>query len=59
GHAIPAEVVARRPGDPAQLVSAGVRAKELLGWVPKRSSLERILADAWAFHRAHPQGYAG
>jgi UDP-glucose 4-epimerase len=57
GHAIPAEVVARRPGDPAQLVSAGKLAGERLGWVPKRSSLERILTDAWAFMRAHPRGY--
>jgi UDP-glucose-4-epimerase GalE len=59
GHAIPAEVVARRPGDPAQLVADGARAVELLGWRPKRSSLEQILADAWAFLRAHPRGYAG
>jgi UDP-glucose 4-epimerase len=58
GHAIPAEVVARRPGDPAQLVSAGAEARELLGWVPRRSSLEEILADAWAFHRARPRGGA-
>lgn len=59
GHAIPAEVVARRPGDPAQLIADGARAKELLGWVPKRSGLEQILKDAWAFLRSHPQGYAG
>jgi len=57
GHAIPAEVVARRPGDPAQLVSAGKLAGELLGWAPKRSSLERILQDAWAFMQKHPRGY--
>ena len=57
GHAIPSEVVARRAGDPAQLVADGARAKELLGWVPKRSSLERILQDAWAFMSAHPRGY--
>jgi len=57
GHAIPAEVVARRPGDPAQLVADDARARELLHWDPKRSSLERILEDAWAFMRAHPNGY--
>jgi UDP-glucose-4-epimerase GalE len=57
GHAIPAEVVARRPGDPAQLVADDARARELLDWDPKRSSLERILADAWAFMRTHPRGY--
>jgi UDP-glucose 4-epimerase len=58
GHPIPAEIVARRPGDPAQLIADGARAKELLGWVPKRSSLEQILKDAWAFHQKHPKGYA-
>jgi UDP-glucose 4-epimerase len=58
GRAIPAEVVGRRPGDPAQLVADGAVARELLGWTPRRSSLERILADAWAFLRAHPHGYA-
>jgi UDP-glucose 4-epimerase len=59
GHAIPAEVVARRAGDPAQLIADGARAKDLLGWVPKRSSLEQILKDAWTFHQKHPRGYSG
>ena len=58
GHEIPAQVVARRPGDPAQLVADGTRARELFGWEPRRSDLERILTDAWEFHRAHPGGYA-
>jgi UDP-glucose-4-epimerase GalE len=58
GHAIPARVVARRPGDPARLVSGGTLAFELLGWRPKRPALEDILADAWNFHRRHPRGYA-
>ncbi len=59
GHRIPAAMAARRPGDPAQLVADGSRARELLGWVPRRSELEQILRDAWEFHRAHPSGYAG
>ena len=57
GHAIPARVVARRPGDPARLVSGGTRARDLLGWTARRSRLEEILADAWRFHRAHPGGF--
>ena len=56
-HALPAEVVARRPGDPAQLVADGTKAREVLGWTPQRSNLEQILQDAWGFLRAHPQGY--
>ncbi len=57
GHAIPAEVVARRAGDPAQLIADGSRAKELLDWTPRRSSLEQILKDAWEFQRTHPKGF--
>ena len=59
GHAIPAETDPRRPGDPAVLVSGGTRARDVLGWVPTRSALEDVLADAWRFHSAHPNGYAG
>ena len=51
------KMAARRAGDPAQLVSGGTLASELLGWVPERSSLEDILRDAWRFHKNHPDGY--
>jgi len=47
----------RRPGDPAALVASGERAREALGWTPERS-LEQMIADAWAWHQAHPRGYA-
>jgi UDP-glucose 4-epimerase len=47
----------RRPGDPAALVACGERAREALGWTPERS-LEQMIADAWAWHQAHPRGYA-
>ena len=47
----------RRPGDPPALVAAVGRAEAVLGWRPRHSSLEEILASAWAWHRAHPQGY--
>ena len=38
----------RRPGDPAAAVASNRRARELLGWTPAQSSLERLVADAWA-----------
>ncbi|UCE87087.1 MAG: UDP-glucose 4-epimerase GalE [Deltaproteobacteria bacterium] len=57
GHPIPARVVARREGDPAELVSGGRRATELLGWTPRRSELEQIVRDAWNFQCAHPDGF--
>jgi UDP-glucose 4-epimerase len=47
----------RRPGDPPQLVAANARAREELGWTPRRG-LEQMIADAWAWHQAHPQGYS-
>jgi UDP-glucose 4-epimerase len=47
----------RRPGDPPELVAANARAREELGWVPRRG-LEEMIADAWAWHQANPQGYS-
>jgi UDP-glucose 4-epimerase len=57
GHDVPAEVTARRPGDPPRLVSGGSRAWDELGWRPQRPELQGIVEDAWRFHRAHPDGY--
>jgi UDP-glucose 4-epimerase len=51
------EIGGRRAGDPPRLVASKERAAQRLGWIPEHSSLERILADAWAWHRAHPSGY--
>jgi len=58
GHPIPIRFAPRRPGDPPRLVAAAERARTMLGWTPTRSDLRTILADAWAWHRAHPEGYA-
>jgi UDP-glucose 4-epimerase len=46
----------RRSGDPPRLVASNARAREALGWVPERS-LEDMVADAWAWLQAHPDGY--
>ena len=59
GHPIPAEVVARRPGDPAVLVASSDRATTELGWRPVRTDLSTIVGDAWEFvsgreHRLRP-----
>jgi UDP-glucose 4-epimerase len=56
GHPLPAEDAPRRPGDPATLVASSGRARELLGWEPRRRDLDAIVADAWAEHpgRATP-----
>ncbi|MCM3270474.1 UDP-glucose 4-epimerase GalE [Paenibacillus elgii] len=57
GHAIPAVVEARRAGDPAVLVASSERGRTELGWQPKRDSLQQIIASAWAWHQANPDGY--
>jgi UDP-glucose 4-epimerase len=51
GHAIPVEIKARRPGDPAQLVASSEKAKLELGWRPQHSELDCILASAWEWHQ--------
>jgi len=40
----------RREGDPARLVAAGTRARDVLGWNPTHSELRTILQDAWRWH---------
>ena len=57
GRAIPARVLKRRMGDPPVLVASSRRARRELGWQPEHSKLEEMLADAWAWRRAHPDGY--
>jgi UDP-glucose 4-epimerase len=59
GHEIPTREAPRRPGDPPELVAASERIRAELGWEPRKAGLEEILADAWAWHQAHPRGYAG
>ena len=58
GHPIPVEEAPRRAGDPPQLVAASARIRERLGWEPAKPGLEEIVADAWAWHQAHPDGYS-
>ena len=50
GRRVPQREAARRPGDPPVLVAEASRAREALGWVPALSSLDTILATAWAWH---------
>jgi UDP-glucose-4-epimerase GalE len=47
----------RRPGDPAVLYASAARIRRDLGWVPKRPELDTIVADAWRWHAAHPDGF--
>ena len=50
GREVPVKQGPRRPGDPPRLVAANGKAGELLGWLPKRSDLDTVVADAWRWH---------
>jgi UDP-glucose-4-epimerase GalE len=59
GRNVSARDAPRRPGDPAVLVADAKKAREVFGWVPQRSDLAMIIADAWRWHslrfgRRHP-----
>ncbi|CDO03669.1 UDP-glucose 4-epimerase [Oceanobacillus picturae] len=55
---IPAEVKERRAGDPAILIASSEKAKDMLGWEPQFNSLEKIINDAWRWHKNNPEGYS-
>jgi UDP-glucose 4-epimerase len=57
GQGISALVAPRRPGDAPRLVASSEKIRRELGWSPKYPELEQIIASAWEWHRAHPQGY--
>lgn len=57
GHPIPAKIGPRRLGDPDVLIASSVKAKEVLGWEPKYTSIKDIIATAWKWHQSHPEGY--
>ncbi len=57
GHSIPAEISPRRAGDPAKLVASSEKANKILKWQPKYASLEKIISDAWNWHKNNPNGY--
>jgi UDP-glucose 4-epimerase len=45
-----------RPGDPAAVVADDALARKALGWNPRRA-LDEIVASAWEWRKAHPDGY--
>lgn len=57
GHPIPAKIGDRRAGDPAELVADSSLAQKTLAWQPQYTDIESIVASAWRWHKAHPNGY--
>jgi UDP-glucose 4-epimerase len=51
GQPIPVEVVGRRPGDPAVLIASAEKIGRDLGWKPRHTSLDTIVASAWEWHQ--------
>ena len=61
GRLVPRREAPRRAGDPPTLVADPRKARALLGWEPRMSGLDDILASAWKWHMRHdntPRGGA-
>lgn len=56
GTSPPCRVAGRRAGDPPMLVADAARARLALGFEPKWTELDAIIASAWAWHRAATRG---
>lgn len=57
GKEIKAVPAPRRAGDPSHLIADSTKAHEVLGWNPQFPEIEKIIADAWKWHEANPNGY--
>ncbi len=47
----------RRAGDPPVLLADATRARELLNWTPRRSTLDQMIGSAWDWMQRNPDGY--
>ena len=47
----------RRAGDPAELIASSELIKHELGWAPKFTEMDDIVASAWEWKKRHPHGY--
>lgn len=57
GHAIPASEGPRREGDPPVLLADASRIAGEIGWRASITDVEEMVASAWRWFRANPQGY--
>jgi UDP-glucose 4-epimerase len=57
GRPVEARAAPRRAGDPAVLVASSEKIRRELGWSPQFQDLRAIVESAWAWMRAHPEGY--
>ncbi len=57
GRPIHVKVEERRAGDASFLVADAQKAKDILGWEARHTSIESIIESAWKWHESHPDGY--
>lgn len=49
---IKSEVIEKRAGDPASVVASSEKAREVLGWKPEYTDVEKIIETAWNWYRS-------
>ncbi len=49
---IKSEIIERREGDPASVVAASEKAREILGWEPEYTDVSKIIETAWNWYRS-------
>ncbi len=57
GRTLPIEYAPRRAGDPPALIADSARARDVLSWTPKHSTLSEMIGSAWEWLQRHPNGY--
>jgi len=57
GRAIPAQVGARRPGDPPALIADAARAHRQLGWQPRHPDLATLVMRAWVWRQGRARNW--
>lgn len=57
GHAIPAEIGPRRPGDPPALYADPAKVQAELGWQAGITDLDEVIDSAWTWMKTNPKGY--
>ena len=57
GKPVPHTIAPRREGDPPALYADARKAREVLGWSPRHTSIDSIVASAVRWHLSRPAGY--
>src|SRR5207253_9385236 len=55
GKRVPIKEGPRRAGDPPILVASSAKIQRELGWRPRFTDLQAIVATAWNWHKNHPK----